>query len=156
MLQLQVIRQDPQGVKNRLGIKNFAETELIDEIISIDNQRKKLQLDFDNTQAKINSASKDIGQMMAKGEKEQAEEKKKEVAALKEKLEPVKTELAKAESGLNEKLILLPNLPSEKVPHGKSPADNIIIKEEGSKPQLDSGALPHWDLAKKYDIIDFE
>lgn len=156
MLQLQVIRQDPQGVKNRLGVKNFTETGLVDEIISRDDQRKKLQLDFDNTQSKINSVSKDIGQMMAKGEKEQAEIKKAEVAALKEILEPVKIELTKAETGLNEMLILLPNLPSEKVPPGKSPADNIIVKEEGSLPQLTTGALPHWDLAKKYDLIDFE
>ena len=69
MLQLQVIRQDPQEVKNRLGVKNFTDTGLVDEIISLDEQRKKLQLDFDNTQAKINSVSKDIGQMMLKGKR---------------------------------------------------------------------------------------
>ena len=156
MLQLQVIRQDPQGVKNKLAIKNFKEQGLVDAIISLDDQRKKLQLEFDNTQATINSLSKEIGQLMAKGEKTGAEEKKKEVAVLKEKLEPVKNEMNKAETALNEKLILLPNLPSEKVPAGKTPADNEMIREGGKKPSLPAGALPHWDLAIKYDLIDFE
>ena len=156
MLQLQVIRQDPQGVKNKLAIKNFKEQGLVDAIISLDDQRKKLQLEFDNTQATINSLSKEIGQLMAKGEKTGAEEKKKEVAVLKEKLEPVKNEMNKAETALNEKLILLPNLPSEKVSAGKTPADNEMIREGGKKPSLPAGALPHWDLAIKYDLIDFE
>ena len=156
MLQLHVLRQNTQEVKDRLSIKNFKELNLVDEIILLDDQRKKLQLEFDNTQAAINSASKEIGQMMAKGAKAEAESKKTEVAALKEKLEPVKDEMNKAEIALNEKLILLPNLPSEKVPPGKTPYDNVMIREGGNKPLLPAGALPHWDLAKKYDLIDFE
>ena len=156
MLQVQALRQNPQVIKERLAVKNFLETSLVDEIIALDDQRKKLQAEFDSTQSKVNAASKDIGQLMAKGQKEQAEAKKKEVAAVKEKLEPIKEELAKTEMHLNEKLILLPNLPSEKVPKGKTPADNEIVREGGNKPQLPSDALPHWDLAKKYDLIDFE
>lgn len=156
MLQLQLIRQDPQGVKNKLAIKNFKEQGMVDIIISLDDQRKKLQLEFDNIQATINSLSKEIGQLMAKGEKAGAEEKKKEVAILKEKLEPVKNDMNNAETALNEKLILLPNLPSEKVPPGKTPAENEMIREGGKKPSLPAGALPHWDLAIKYDLIDFE
>ena len=156
MLQNQVIRQDPQGVKEKLSVKNFKDTGLVDEVISMDDQRKKLQLEFDNTQAKINTASKEIGQLMAKGEREQAEHMKKEVASLKEKLEPVKDELAKVETSLDEKLVLLPNLPSEKVPAGKTPADNIVVREGGNKPKLSADAVPHWDLIKKYDIVDFE
>ena len=156
MLQLQLIRQDPQGVKNKLAIKNFKEQGMVDIILSLDDQRKKLQLEFDNIQATINSLSKEIGQLMAKGEKAGAEEKKKEVAILKEKLEPVKNDMNNAETALNEKLILLPNLPSEKVPAGKTPADNEMIREGGKKPSLPADALPHWDLAIKYDLIDFE
>ncbi len=156
MLQLQIIRQNPGWVKEKLMVKNFKELNLVDEIVALDDQRKKMQLEFDNTQAKINAVSKEIGQLMAKGEKEKAEEKKKEVAAWKEKLDPIKNELTKAETDLNEKLVLLPNLPSEKVPPGKTPADNIVVREGGTKPQLSKNALPHWDLIKEYDIVDFE
>lgn len=156
MLQLQIIRQNPEWIKERLAVKNFKELNLVDEIIAMDEQRKKLQLEFDNTQAKINAASKEIGQLMGKGEKEKAEEKKKEVAVWKEKLEPIKNDLAKTEVDLNEKLVLLPNLPSEKVPPGITPADNVIIREGGEKKQLQKDAVPHWELIKKYDIVDFE
>jgi seryl-tRNA synthetase len=156
MLRLQVLRQDPLVVKEKLAIKHFAEPQLVDEIIALDNERKKLQLEADTILAKINALSKEIGPLMAKEDKEATGIRKKEVSALKEKLDPLKIELAKTETDLNEKLVLLPNLPSEKVPPGKSPADNIIVREGGSKPQLPANAVPHWDLAKKYDIIDFE
>jgi seryl-tRNA synthetase len=156
MLQLQVIRQNPQWVKDRLAIKNFKELDLVDVIIALDEQRKKSQAEFDTTQAKINAASKEIGQLMSKGQKQEAEEKKKEVATLKEKLEPIKDQLATTESELNDKLVLLPNLPSEKVPPGKTPSDNVVVREGGNKPQLPAGSVPHWELAKKYDLIDFE
>jgi len=156
MLQLQVLRHDPQRVKERLAIKNFKETGLVDEIIALDDQRKKFQVEFDNTQAKINSTSKEIGQLMAKGLKQEAGEKKKEVAALKEKLDPIKDQLAATEAALHDKLVMLPNLPSEKVPPGKTPEDNVIVRGGDNKPQLPAGAVPHWELAKKYDLIDFE
>ncbi len=83
MLQLQVLRQNPQGVKDKLAVKHFAEPQLVDEIIALDDERKKLQLEFDNNQAKVNSTSKEIGALMAKGQKEEAETKKQEVATLK-------------------------------------------------------------------------
>lgn len=156
MLQLQVLRQDPQAVKERLAVKNFKETNLVDEIIALDDQRKKHQLEFDNTQAKINSASKEIGQLMAKGQKEEAEARKLEVASLKSLLQPITDNLAETERKLQEELVKLPNLPSEKVPPGKTPEDNVVVREGGNKPQLPPGASPHWDLIKKYDIVDFE
>jgi seryl-tRNA synthetase len=156
MLQVQIIRQKPDWVKERLGIKNFTEIQLVDNIISLDEQRKKLQSEFDATQAQVNSSSKEIGQLMAKGKKEEAEIKKKDVAAFKEKLEPIKEKLAVVEKDLDEKLVLLPNLPFEKVPPGKTPANNIVVQEGGIIPELAAGSLPHWDLAKKYDLIDFE
>jgi len=156
MLQLQVLRQNPQAVKDRLGIKNFKETNLVDEIIALDDQRKKSQLEFDNTQAKINTASKEIGQLMAKGQKEDAEARKTEVASLKSLLQPITDKLAETEKQLQETLVKLPNLPSEKVPAGKTPEDNETVREGGSRPQLAAGAVPHWELAKKYNLIDFE
>lgn len=156
MLQLQLLRQDSQKVKERLAIKNFTALQLVDEIISLDEERKKLQLESDNTQAKINAASKEIGQLMGKGQKEEAEKKKEEVAGYKTSLQPLSEKLAETEKLLNEKLVLLPNLPSEKVPAGKTPADNTVVREGGIKPVLPAGSVPHWELIKKYDIVDFE
>lgn len=156
MLQLQVLRQDTQGVKERLAKKYFAEPELIDFILSLDDQRKKLQVEFENNQAKLNSISKEIGTLMAKGQKEEAETKKQEVATLKSTLQPISENLAAIEKELQNELVKLPNLPSDKVPPGKTPAENVTIREGGTKPQLPAGSVPHWDLIKKYDIVDFE
>ncbi len=156
MLQLQVLRQDTQSAKDRLSIKNFKDIRLVDEIISLDEERKRLQLESDNTLSKINASSKEIGQLMAKGQKEEAETKKLEVASYKNSLQPIAEKLAETEKQLNDKLVLLPNLPSVQVPAGKSPADNIVVREGGTKPSLPAGAVPHWDLIKKYDIVDFE
>ncbi len=156
MLQLQVLRQNPNEVKERLAIKNFTNTNLVDEIIALDDQRKKLQAEFDSTQSKINSTSKEIGQLMAKGQKEDAETKKQDVASFKTSLQPITDKLSETENKLQQVLVLLPNLPNEKVPPGKTPAENVVVKEQGTKPQLYADAVPHWDLIKKYDIIDFE
>ncbi len=156
MLQLQVLRQDPQDVKNRLAVKHFAEPQLVDVIIGLDDERKKLQLEFDNNQAKVNSASKEIGGLMAKGLKDEAEARKQEVATLKATLQPISEKLAAVERQVQDELVKLPNLPSPLVPQGKAAADNLVVKEGGQKPQLPAGAVPHWDLIRKYDIIDFE
>ena len=156
MLQLQVLRQNPQEVRDRLAIKNFTNINLVDEIIALDDQRKKLQAEFDNTQSKINSTSKEIGLLMAKGQKDEAEARKQDIASFKSSLQPITEKLSETENKLQQILVLLPNLPSVKVPPGKTPADNIVVKEGGTKPQLYAGALPHWDLIKKYDIVDFE
>lgn len=156
MLQLQVLRQNPQWVKERLAIKNFAEGSVVDKILELDEGRKRLQLEFDNTQATINSSSKEIGQLMTKGEREKADELKQFVSSLKTSLQPVSEKLSETEKQLQNELVKLPNLPSDKVPAGKTPADNIVVREGGDKPQLASNALPHWELAKKYDLINFE
>lgn len=156
MLQLATLRNNPDAVKQRLAVKNFNELNLVDEIIALDDERKKYNFQYDETKAKLNAASKEIGALMAKGQKEEADAKKKEVESLKASLKPIEESLAKAEKTLDEMLVRLPNLPSEKVPKGKTPADNEIVRTGGSKPQLPAGAVPHWDLAKKYDLIDFE
>ena len=156
MLQLAVIRQNPEFVKERLGVRNFPEPQLVDTIIQLDDQRKKLQLESDTAQSKVNAFSKEIGQLMSKGQKQEAEAKKQEVAALKASLSPIAEKLTAVEEELNTTLIRLPNLPAAAVPRGKTPADNVTIREGGNKPALPAGAVPHWDLAKKYDLIDFE
>lgn len=156
MLQVQVLRQNPEWVKERLAIKHFANPGLVEEIIALDDERKKLQLESDTLQSKVNAASKEIGMLMGKGQKEEAEAKKQEVAAIKAALQPLADQQTEIEKQLGEKLVLLPNLPSEKVPAGKTPADNVVVREGGVKPQLSADALPHWDLIKKYDIVDFE
>ena len=156
MLQLAVIRQDPDLVKKQLSIKLFTEPELVDRIIELDDLRKKLQYESDTTQSKMNSVSKEIGQLMAKGQKQEAEQRKQEVASLKTLLQPINDKLSETEKQLQTELVKLPNLPSPQVPAGKSPADNVTVKESGNKPKLPSQSLPHWDLAIKYDLIDFE
>jgi seryl-tRNA synthetase len=156
MLQLATLRNNTDLVKERLAIKNFKEINLVDEIIALDDERKKFTFQFDETKAKINAASKEIGMLMGKGQKEDAETKKKEVEGFKNDLSPIQKKLDEVEKQLNDLLVRLPNLPSEKVPKGKTPEDNETVRTGGSKPQLHKGAVPHWDLAKKYDLIDFE
>jgi seryl-tRNA synthetase len=128
----------------------------VDSIIALDDQRKKLQLDFDTTQAKVNAASKEIGKMMASGNAAGAEAIKVEVAGWKESLDPIKTQMAEIETSLTNQLLQLPNLPGAPVPVGKTPEDNVVVKTGGPAASLPEGAAPHWDLAKKYNLIDFD
>lgn len=156
MLQVHFIRQNISLVKERLALKHFTNLDLVDAIVALDDERKKLQLDFDTIQAQSNSSSKLIGQHMAKGEKEEAEKLKQLVAGNKLQINSISEKLAETENKLQEELIKLPNLPSEKVPAGKTPEDNVVVREGGAKPQLPVNAQPHWDLIKKYDLVDFE
>lgn len=156
MLQVQFIRQNKELVLERLGIKHFKEPALVDEILALDDQRKKLTLDYDETQAKINSASKEIGKLMASGDKSAAEARKQEVAGLKQALGPINEALIATEKSLHDTLVKLPNLPGPAVPAGKTPEDNVEIRGGGQKPVLAANAVPHWELAKQYDLIDFE
>jgi len=156
MLTLQQLRQDSAKVKAQLAKKHFARPELVDLIISLDDQRKKLQLDGDNLQAKINTLSKEIGMLMGKGQREEAEARKQEVASLKASLQPLADQLSAAETQLHNELVLLPNLPSEQVPDGRAAFDNVVVREGGIKPVLAEGAQAHWDLIRSYDLVDFE
>lgn len=156
MLTLQQIRQNPDAVKAGLLKKYFGQPELVDVILGLDDQRKKLQLESDNLQAKINSASKEIGLLMGKGQKEEAEQKKQEVASFKAALQPLAEQLAAREQELHQELVRLPNLPAAEVPVGKAASDNVVIREGGNKPSLTADAVPHWDLIKKYQLVDFE
>jgi seryl-tRNA synthetase len=156
MLQVAFIRQNVDFVKERLAVRNFRETELVDDVVRLDDQRKKLQLESDTAQSRINALSKEIGGLMAKGSKQEAEEKKQEVATLKAAQAPITDQLAAIEEELNATLLRLPNLPAAAVPKGRTPEDNITIRMGGRRSALPAGAQPHWDLAKKYNLIDFE
>jgi len=156
MLQVALLRQNPEWVKERLAVKNFSDLHLVDEIIALDDRRKQLTFQFDETQAGINKASKEIGGLMAKGDKEAAEAKKGDVAMLKTSLQPITEQLAVVEKELQDTLVKLPNLPSSLVPKGKTPEDNETVKEWGEEPKLFEGAQPHWELIKKYDLVNFE
>lgn len=156
MLQVSLLRQNREWVKERLAVKNFSELNLVDEVIALDDRRKQLTFQFDETQAGINKASKEIGGLMAKGEKDAAEAKKTEVSTLKSSLQPITEQLAVVEKELQDTLVKLPNLPYSLVPSGKTPEDNLNVKEWGEEPRLFEGAQPHWDLIKKYDLVNFE
>jgi len=156
MLQVNVLRNNTAGVKKRLAIKHFSQPELVDTIIALDDERKKLQAEFDHTQSKVNVTSKEIGKLMGQGKKEEAESNKAEVANWKASLEPLKERMALVEKQLLDALVLLPNLPAPQVPEGRTPEENIVVREGGSKPNLPAGSVPHWDLIKQYDLVDFE
>ncbi len=156
MLQVPFIKQQTDLVKQRLAVKNFAEIELVDAVIALDDQRKKIQFEFDTIQSKVNAASKQIGQLIGKGLKEEAEQTKQQVAAFKQDISSLTEQLAAVEKELQETLVRLPNLPSATVPPGKTPEDNEVVREGGVKPSLAAGAVPHWELITRYGLVDFE
>lgn len=156
MLQVSYLRQNKEIAKQKLKIKHFAHLDLVDSVIAMDDQRKQLQASFDEMQAKVNAASKEIGALMAKGEKELAEKLKNEVAGLKTQLEPLKIKMSEVELKLQNTIVQLPNLPHDLVPPGKTPEENVVVKQGGVIPTLYAGAKAHWDLISKYNLVDFE
>lgn len=156
MLTLPYIRQNKEEVIARLKVKHFTHTELIEEILALDEQRRMLQKQSDDVKAQQNQISKQIGQLFAQGKKEEAEQKKAESATLKENIETLLNDLESLEQAIQDKLVLIPNVPHSTVPEGKTAEENVIVKEGGKKPELFPNPLPHWELAKKLDIIDFE
>jgi seryl-tRNA synthetase len=156
MLQVNYIRQNTELVKEKLGIKHFADTAAVDRLLKLDEELRKLKTTSESLQSNINAASKEIGMLMAKGEKDQAETKKKEVADNKGQQQSLTQQLADLEKQLHDELIKLPNLPHDSVPKGKTPEANEVVREGGKKPDLDASAKPHWELIKDYDIVDFE
>jgi len=156
MLQVNFIRQNPELVKERLAVRNFGNVGLVDTILEIDEELRKIKFASESIQASVNAASKEIGMLMGKGEKEAAETKKAEVSALKAEMAEKTASLEKLEAEFNKNILLLPNLPHSSVPKGKSAEDNEVVREGGKKPELYAGAKPHWDLIKEYNLIDFE
>ena len=156
MLQINYIRQNPELVKERLAFKHFPEGALVDILLEKDNKIRKLKTETETLQAATNHLSKEIGSLMGKGEKQAAEEKKKEVAGHKTTLHELNEQLADLEKSFLDEILKLPNLPHTSVPAGKTPEENELVREGGIKPVLASSALPHWELIKKYDLVDFE
>lgn len=156
MLQIGYIRQNTTLVKEKLAIKNFTDSDVFDQLLETDEQVRRLKTESEALQAAVNAASKEIGMLMGKGEKEAAEHKKQEVAGHKATLQNLVTQLAEAENRLHDALVTLPNLPHSSVPQGKTPEENEVVREGGIKPALPPEALPHWELIKKYDLVDFE
>lgn len=156
MLTLQQIKADPARVVERLAIKGFDGKEPIDRVLALDNRRRELQLDNDNKAAELNRIAASVGRLMKEGNKAEAEEARARVGALKEAQKEIASQLAETESQLRELLCTIPNIPCDMVPAGTSAADNVVEKTGGPMPDLPEDALPHWDLARKYNLIDFD
>ena len=156
MLQINAIREKSDFIINRLLVKNFDAKEIISQILLIDEGRRKAQNELDQLLFKQNTLAKKVGELYKSGNRPEADILKNESSALKKQSGIVLEELNLLEEKLNTELVKLPNLPSEKVPKGRTPEDNEVVSEEGVIPELPSNALPHWELTTKYDIIDFE
>jgi seryl-tRNA synthetase len=156
MLPIQLLRQNKELVLAGLQKKHFKELNLVDDIISIDEQRRQLQVENDNLAATVNAASKNIGHLMGQGKKEEAEQLKAEVAQHKEKAKELAHQLAELEKQQHDILVRLPNMPHSTVPDGKTPEENKVVRQSGATPDLGAQKLPHWELAAKYRLIDFE
>lgn len=156
MLQLAFIRANKEKVLDGLQKKHFQDIHLVDEIISLDDQRKKLQAQSDELLSQRNIASKSIGALIAQGKQEEAAASKSTVAALKDQIDALTSQLNEVEQLLNLQLIRLPNMPNELVPSGKTAEDNQVVKQSPNLPTLYKGAKPHWDLITQYDLVDFQ
>ncbi|MCD7977695.1 MAG: serine--tRNA ligase [Tannerellaceae bacterium] len=156
MLTLKVITEHTEEVIRKLARKHFDAKEYIEQVIELDKTRRTTQQELDANLAALNQLSKTIGQLMKEGKKEEAEAARAQVAEMKENSKKLDETKASAEQQIHDILVQIPNLPHDSVPEGKLAEDNICEKEGGSIPELGESALPHWELAKKYDLIDFE
>ena len=156
MLQISYIRDNKDLVIKGLKKRNFKELDLVDRAIALDENRRQTQTQLDNTLSESNRLSKEIGALMKEGKRQEAEAAKAQTADLKEQIKQYTAALDQTVQELNEILYRIPNIPNEIVPEGTSAEDNLNVFQAGEIPQLFEGALPHWELAKKYDIIDFE
>ena len=156
MLQISYIRENKDLVINGLKKRNFKELELVEEAIALDEQRRLIQTKLDNALAESNKLSKEIGTLMKEGKRQEAEVAKAQTADLKEQIKQYSATLDQTVLSLNDILYRIPNIPNTIVPEGKTAEDNLTVFQAGEIPHLFEGALPHWELAKKYNIIDFE
>jgi seryl-tRNA synthetase len=156
MLTINLIRENPSFVIERLSIKNFDATEIVNNVIGMDRRRRDLQTQSDAIQAELNSLSKQIGALLKDGKKDDAEKAKASIASMKEQQKSLAEELAETEENLKNEIVKLPNLPHASIVPGRSAEDNVVVRSGGVIPELHKDAAPHWDLIKKYDIIDFD
>lgn len=156
MLELAAIRNNTEAIKTRLAVKHFKELNLVDDVLAADGKRRAIQTKLDENLAKQNAIAKEIGELFKQGKKDEADRKKAETGLLKEESKQLEQDLAKYEEEIKNILVCIPNTPHISVPKGKTPEENEIVKTVGEIPALFEGALPHWDLAKKYDLFDLE
>lgn len=156
MLTLKLLREQPEFVVERLAVKNFDASKIVEQILAQDSRRRSCQTELDAALSVQKTKAKEIGKLMQQGLKDEAEAAKKEVAAMKEKSKKLEAEMEECQHRQNELLVLLPNLPDKVVPAGKNADDNVVVRMGGDVPELPETALPHWELATKYDIIDFD
>lgn len=156
MLQITFIRENQEKVIKALAKRSIDATSIVNEVVQLDEKRRAIQLDLDNTLSEANKLAKEIGDLMKNGEKSKAEILKLKTVSLKETSKNLSEKADLLAQELTQKLYSLPNLPADIVPEGKTPEENLNIFEEGTIPVLHDGAMPHWDLIKKYDIVDFE
>ncbi|MGE4289187.1 MAG: serine--tRNA ligase [Salinivirgaceae bacterium] len=156
MLTLKYIQENTQDVIDRLLVKNFDAKDLVSEILSKDDERKRTQKEQDDLLAQINSISKEVGQLFKSGDTDAANAAKDKSTSLKDEVKLLSTRLSEIEEALHQLLVQIPNLPHASVPKGKGAEDNVIVREGGKIPVMAAHVKPHWDLAKDYDIIDFE
>jgi len=156
MLTLKLLREKPDFVIERLAVKNFDAKDIVAQILDCDKERRAAQSEMDALLQQQKAKAAEIGSLMKAGDKTAAEAAKASVAALKESSKALEEKMAQAEKKQNDLLVLLPNLPCAQVPEGKNADDNVIVKMEGRMPDLGENKLPHWELARKYDIIDFD
>lgn len=156
MLTIKTIVENKDEVIRRLAKKRFNAVEKVESIIMIDQERRSLQLDLNNIQSELNLIAKEIGVLMKDKKIEEASKAKERTAALKNLTKDIESKLEGVERSIQEILVTIPNLPSDIVPEGHTPNDNLVVKTGGVLPADNAGKLPHWELTKKYDIIDFE
>jgi seryl-tRNA synthetase len=156
MLTVEQLRKDTEFAKERLAHKNFKDIQFVDEIIALDDKRKLVKSYLDDFLSQRNSLSKEIGGLMKDGKKEEAEQLKLKIADIKENADKLELELAEMETSIFDKLVTMPNFPNAIVPKGKTPEENEVTFSVTEFPKLPENALPHWDLARKYNLIDFE
>lgn len=156
MLTLKLIQHNPEFVIERLKVKNFDATDIIKQVTELDNQRKITQTHVDALKAEMNNLSKEIGQLFKDNKMDEANAAKEKTVGLKEEIKNLDILSAEIDEKLNGLLVLMPNLPYKLVPEGRTAEDNLEIRKGGTIPTLHADKLPHWDLIKKYDIIDFD
>ena len=156
MLTLQQIKANPEDIVKRLAVKGFDGKEVIAQVIALDTRRRELQLKNDTQASELKKLAASIGALMKKGDKAEADKAKETVAELKEGQKKIADELSETENKIVELLLNVPNVPCAAVPEGRTAEDNVVEKTGGKMPELPEDALPHWDLAKKYNLIDFD
>ena len=156
MLTLQQIKEDPERIIARLAVKGFDGKQGVNDVIDFDDERRNLQFQSDSLAAQLKKKADSIGRLMKEGKKAEAEEAKKEVAEMKERQKELSERLATTENAIRDILLGMPNIPCDMVPEGLTAADNVVEKTGGPMPELPEDALPHWDLAKKYNLINFD